>query len=107
MGGRYNPGMRLLGVDIGGTKIAAGVIDGETGEVLARERIPTDAEEGGTAVLARAIELAKRLLDSPVIGGEGVIGVGIGAAGQIDPVEGIVVDATPILPGWPGSAPRG
>jgi glucokinase len=90
--------MRLLGVDIGGTKIAAGVIESETGEVLASERIATNASEGGEAVLTRAVELAVRLAER-----EGpVSGVGIGAAGQIDPVAGVVVDATPLLPGWAG-----
>lgn len=90
--------MRFLGVDVGGTKIAAGVVDGETGEVLVSERIPTNATDGGNSVLARAIALAKKLQDEH---GE-IAGVGIGAAGQIDPVEGVVVDATPILPSWAG-----
>ena len=37
----------LLGVDIGGTKIAAGIVDAETGQVLHKARIPTEAENGG------------------------------------------------------------
>ncbi len=93
----YNFGMRLLGVDIGGTKIAAGVIDSETGEVLLSERVPTRASEGGDSVLARAVALGRKLC-----AGQEIFGVGIGAAGQIDPALGVVVDATPILPGWTG-----
>ena len=87
----------VLGVDIGGTKIAAGIIDAATGQVLHKARIPTEAENGGASVLARAIELAQKL---PRLAG--VRGVGIGAGGQIDPIEGVVVNATEILPGWRG-----
>jgi glucokinase len=86
----------LLGVDIGGTKIAAGLVHAATGQVLHKARIPTEAENGGASVLRRAIELAKSLPS------EGVIGIGIGAGGQIDPIEGVVVNATEILPGWKG-----
>lgn len=86
----------LLGVDIGGTKIAVGLVHAATGQVLHKARIPTEAENGGASVLRRAIELAKSLP------GEGVIAIGIGAGGQIDPIEGVVVNATEILPGWKG-----
>ena len=87
----------LLGIDIGGTKIAAGIIDAATGQVLHKARIPTEAENGGASVLQRAIELAQKL---PRLAG--VRGVGIGAGGQIDPLTGVVVNATEILPGWKG-----
>ena len=86
----------LLGVDIGGTKIAAGLIDADSGVVLEKRRIPTEAALGGASVLARSVALAQSFAR------DGVIGVGIGAGGQIDPVEGIVVNATEILPGWKG-----
>jgi len=87
---------QVLGVDIGGTKIAVGVIDAVTGAVLEKKRIPTDAHLGGASVLARAVALALTLPR------EGVTGIGIGAGGQIDPIEGVVVNATEILPGWKG-----
>lgn len=90
--------MLLLGIDIGGTKIAAGVVEGATGRVLVSDRIPTDAGEGGRAVLARATHLARRLA-----AGHRIEGVGIGAGGQIDPQTGTVTAALEkILPGWVG-----
>ncbi|MBB6049315.1 ROK family protein [Armatimonas rosea] len=93
----------LLGVDIGGTKIAVGLVDAATGQVLYKARIPTEAENGGASVLARAIELAKQVLPRAAgAEGAGVTGIGIGAGGQIDPVAGVVVNATEILPGWKG-----
>lgn len=90
--------MLLLGVDIGGTKTAAGLIEGETGRLLRVERVATDAFEGGTAVLARAIALARRLAEN-----ETIAGVGIGAGGQVDPERGVVTAALEsIMPGWVG-----
>ena len=94
----------LLGIDIGGTKIAAGLVDAATGEVLLSQRIPTLAYEGGEAVLERAIEMARTLI------GEGVLkdiplpsAIGVGAGGQIDPSTGVVLSATDILPDWAGT----
>jgi len=96
--------MNLLGVDIGGTKIAAGLVDSVTGAVLLSDRTPTLAQEGGAAILGRAITLAQQVtavaraqgLDAP-------IAVGIGAGGQIDYKTGVVLSATDILPGWAGT----
>jgi glucokinase len=65
-----------IGVDLGGTKIAAGVVDGE-GKLLERAELPSDIDDA-TAVVAQIGELAGRLSV------EGVTGVGIGAAGIVD-----------------------
>jgi glucokinase len=65
-----------IGVDIGGTKVAAGVVD-ETGGVLALVRRPTPGEDvAGTedAIAESVAELAERYE---------VVAVGIGAAGWI------------------------
>jgi glucokinase len=60
-----------VGIDVGGTKIAAGVVDVATGEVREREQIATRPERGGEAVLADCAALASRL-------GNGALAVGIG-----------------------------
>lgn len=86
-----------LGIDIGGTKIAGGVVD-SGGHVLRRLELPTPAHDGGLAVLAAAVDLARSL-----IGPERIAGVGIGAGGQIDSRAGVVVSATDLLPGWAGT----
>ncbi len=92
--------MRVLGIDIGGTKIAAGVVDGETGAVLYSERTPTVASEGGPAILARALAHARHVAASANVP---IDAVGIGAGGQIDYRSGVVLSATDILPGWAGT----
>ena len=43
---------RAVGIDVGGTKIAAGLVDCGSGRILAREDVPTRPERGGEAVLA-------------------------------------------------------
>ena len=50
-----------IGIDLGGTKIAAGLIELPAGRIVAREIIPTGAERGGAAVLRDTVALARRL----------------------------------------------
>ena len=83
-----------LGIDLGGTKTLAAVVDISTGEVIASERKRTHAEKGQeyisqhiTHLSAAALELAK------LPNGAKIVAVGIGAAGQIDRKRGVVVDA--------------
>jgi glucokinase len=48
-----------LGIDAGGTKLAAGLVDITTGRVLNRRVTPTQPSRGGDAVLADCLELAR------------------------------------------------
>jgi glucokinase len=50
-----------LGIDVGGTKIAAALVDVESGVVVETERRPTDAARGGAAVLDECRSLARSL----------------------------------------------
>jgi glucokinase len=94
----------LLGIDIGGTKIAGGIVEAVTGRVLHADRVPTDAAEGGAAVLLRALDLGRRLLvDAVAKNIAAPSAVGVGAGGQIDSASGVVLSATDILPGWAGT----
>ena len=45
-----NAWVAAVGIDVGGTKIAAGVVDTSSGAVVERRRIPTCPERGGAAV---------------------------------------------------------
>jgi len=51
-----------LGIDVGGTKIAAAVVDTMSGRVLSKRVIPTQPERGGDAVLDDVLELTRSLL---------------------------------------------
>jgi glucokinase len=66
-----------IGVDIGGTKVAAGLVDGE-GHIVRRARRLTPSRD------PRAVEQTIAEVVEEVRGGEAVGGVGIGAAGFVD-----------------------
>jgi glucokinase len=83
-----------LGIDLGGTKTLAAVVDVTTGEVIASERKRTNAAKGQEYVSQRIIELSTAALEAAKLPPDArIIAVGIGAAGQIDRKNGVVVDA--------------
>jgi glucokinase len=83
-----------LGIDLGGTKTLAAVIDITSGEVVGSARKRTRAERGQEFVSDRIRELAAAALDAAKLSdGTRIIAVGVGAAGQIDRKAGVVVDA--------------
>ena len=85
-------------VDIGGTKIAVGVME-ESGRILHRGECPTQPEQGFECGLQRIIGLLRESIHAA--GGK-LAGIGIGSTGPIDLETGIfgTVDN---LPGWKGS----
>ena len=54
--------MKRVGLDIGGTKIECAVLDGD-GHVLARERVPTERDNGYKHILGQISKLYKKLSD--------------------------------------------
>lgn len=90
----------VVGLDLGGTKIAGGLVT-PSGRVKARESVPTPADEGPHAIIGAAAALVGTLTANA---SEPVAGIGIGAAGVIDPVARRVVAATSSLRDWAGTA---
>jgi len=88
----------VLALDIGGTKLAAGIVD-SGGNVLARAQVPTLAAEGPERVLDRIVRLAKVVMSAPGISGRAIQRIGIGCAGPVDRQAGLVLNP-PNLPGW-------
>jgi len=86
-------------IDIGGTKIAAALVSrgGLLGDVRA---VPTEALNGGSAVLQRSIALIKSVVAGSGAPAPSVVGVATG--GWIDRSTGHVAFATDLLPGWSG-----
>ena len=86
-------------VDIGGTKIAVGMVD-ENGKVLARMEAPTDPNR-----YSDSIELIAHMLRKTAQrAGAEITGVGIGSTGPVDPMRGEFGDVD-FLPGWRGKSP--
>jgi glucokinase len=87
----------VLGVDIGGTKVAVGVVD-RVGKILAQTRRPMVAN--GTA--EEALDAVIGAIDSmsATVGADGGFQrIGIGAPGPLDPEAGVILNP-PNLPCW-------
>jgi glucokinase len=85
----------ILGVDVGGTKVAVGLVDHD-GKILAQGRKPMVARgtaEAGLQAVASAID--SLALSSP----GGIHSIGICAPGPLDPKTGVVLNP-PNLPCW-------
>ncbi|GCF11300.1 ROK family protein [Dictyobacter arantiisoli] len=88
------PKTYAIGIDLGGTKTLAAVIDLSDGSVVASARKRTRAERGQDFVSQRTIELATAAVTAAKLPDDAeLVAVGIGAAGQIDRKAGVVVDA--------------
>ena len=87
-----------LGVDIGGTKVAAGLVTRQ-GEILSKVRVPMQSREDGAAGL-RAVEKAiDAAFATEPTRQSSVAGIGIVSPGPVDPRLGVVVNPGN-LPCW-------
>ena len=82
----------LLGVDVGGTKIAVCVAD-STGHILAKERIEGGSTQKYEAALPRIVELGKSLAKTAGVSLSDIRACGVSAPGPIDLVAGVVVES--------------
>ncbi|MFF0338478.1 ROK family protein [Kribbella sp. NPDC004875] len=100
----------VLALDVGGTKLAAGVVTPD-GTVRSFRQIETAVDEGPTAVVKRLLDLGEQAatdagLPVGTLGGTGTGGsalplaaVGVGCGGPLDPENGVIL-GPPGLPGW-------
>ncbi len=78
----------VVGVDVGGTTTAAGVVTSQ-GEVLIDEHAPTHG--GGPGTSGRTIvTLVQSVLESAATRGLLVSGIGVGVPGVVDPASGLI-----------------
>jgi glucokinase len=95
-------GQYIIGVDLGGTNIAAGAMSLDGSQHVAMQSIPTNSSLGDEGVAERIIGLVDRvILDTMEATGAArrdFIGVGIGAPGPLDRERGIVIIAPNL--GW-------
>jgi glucokinase len=88
----------VLGLDIGGTKLAAGVV-GSAGQVRSFLVESTNAGDGPELGLERLFELGRRAVAESGVDWAEIHAVGIGAGGPLDTARGVLI-APPHLPGW-------
>lgn len=87
-------------VDIGGTKIAVGMVD-DHGKVLACMQCPTDADVGYSHALGNITEMLRRTAQ---MGNLEITGIGIGSTGPVYPLSGEIGDVN-FFPHWRGENP--
>jgi glucokinase len=87
-------------VDIGGTKIAVGMI-AANGRVLSRLESPTDPTGGYAKALQRIVSM---LRETARTAGCEITGIGIGSTGPVDPITGQFGDVN-FFPEWKGENP--
>ena len=87
-----------LGVDVGGTKIAAGIV-GQDGKVISRYRTSAHSEQEPEHVIAAIEEACRVLLARGLVNRHAVVGAGVGFAGTVDLRHGSVLHSSN-LPAW-------
>jgi glucokinase len=86
-------------VDIGGTKIAVGMVT-DGGRVVSRKELPTDVASYTNGLVA----IAGLLRETALIAGTEITGIGIGSTGPIESFTGKFGEVD-FLPGWRGQNP--
>ncbi len=89
-----------IGIDLGGTKIAAAAVDLTTGVVLGRRVVPTEAHEGPAAVMVRMAAVVEQVISATGLERNQVQGLGIGVPGVIDPNRGHTLLLPNLATGW-------
>jgi glucokinase len=87
----------IIGIDIGGTKVAGGLVNPK-GRLVKSMIVPTRAEKGFETSFHQIVHLIERLVQQA--GGKpNVAGIGVCAPGPLNPKTGLVINP-PNLPGW-------
>jgi glucokinase len=96
---------RYGGIDLGGTKIQAVVVD-DAHEVLGSSRHPTPTTGGPADVALAMIGAVREALDQAGVSPAELTAVGVGSPGAVDDEAGTVTSARN-LPDWEGTYPLG
>jgi glucokinase len=90
----------IAGVDIGGTKIAVGIID-DCGKILCQRETPTGADGSYRNAISRVIQMLRTIAGEV---GVKITGIGIGSTGPVYPLTGEIGDVN-FFPHWRGENP--
>src|SRR5579863_7254721 len=91
-------GTLVVGVDIGGTKVAAGLVN-RNGEIKTQIRTPMVANREPGEGLAAVVSAIDMLLGHYAKARTLIRGIGICAPGPLDPATGVVINP-PNVPCW-------
>jgi glucokinase len=96
-----------VGIDLGGTNIFGGLVDGN-GELIATRKVPTPVALGAPGIFQAMREMIKELIGRA--GGRRVVGIGLGIPGLLDRERGLSLQSpnipwganVPVLPAFTG-----
>ncbi|HEV2238938.1 MAG TPA: ROK family protein [Ktedonobacterales bacterium] len=81
-----------VGIDVGGTKILAGVIETTSGEVVATARKRTHPERGADFFIERLLTVVQDAIGAAQLpSDQALAAIGIGIAGQVDREHGVLL----------------
>ncbi len=84
--------MLYLGIDLGGTNIAAGIVD-ETGKILRQGSTPTKAERNVEEIVKDMAKLCKDLVAEEGLSMDDIESIGLGCPGTVDNAGGEIAYA--------------
>lgn len=82
-----------IGIDLGGTKILIALVDRNTGEVLEHVKKKTKKDKGPKNIIRKMLEGIEELIEISGKTFDEISSIGVGAAGQIDRENGIIIAA--------------
>ncbi len=85
--------MLYIGVDLGGTNIAVGLVD-EDGKILHKDSVPTLLERGAEPIVKDMANLSLKVIKDAGYTLDDVKAVGVGVPGIADPKTGVVIFCT-------------
>jgi len=93
---------RAVGIDLGGTKILAGVVTA-TGRILGQVTLPTEAHKDAETILSNMVRAAEGALQTAGLAWTDVEAVGVGSPAPLDIVKGLIISPgnLPSLHGFP------
>src|SRR5262245_24404786 len=89
-------------MDLGGSKIAAAVVDVSSGALAGRTVVPAEAHAGPEAVVARMAELALDVCRAAGLRPKQLGGLGVGVPGVFDLASGRTLFLPNLPTTWPG-----
>lgn len=88
----------IVGVDVGGTKIATGLVNSQA-QVIARTLLPTPSDENVEIVLGQIYQSIEQTLDKSPVALHDIAGIGVVTPGPLDPRTGVLFHA-PNIPAF-------
>lgn len=82
-----------IGIDLGGTKILIALVNKETGEVVYHVKKKTKKDKGPQNIIRKMVNGIEELLEESNFNIADIESIGVGAAGQVDRENGIIIGA--------------